>query len=328
MSPGNQDRKIDQTAQPESLELYLARNPYICYARIRGQVLAINKSPHQLYTILKGERAHMETSLHSANIAVNDISNPPQIHEIEQEIEEGEHHIHLPGPSYWPLLLSAAILVAVAGLLFIPDNPWLVIIAVPFVLIGILGWGLEDPMATTTHEAPTYTPKKPAPPAQQVLDKAHEVVERIVTFGSTAYSTHPIKVEIESDQGSEGIVLAIYGKTELQAQRQELEDALRSVDGVIDVKNFVIAEDEILTMAYKRLENLKAQGKLDGAQNISMLVENYILHLYGDVPNSKIKYTLEREMIGIPGVKVVVNHIGLNKDIPGNLGKTANKIGA
>jgi cytochrome c oxidase subunit IV/BON domain-containing protein len=271
----------------------------------------------------------METSLHGASIAVNDITSPPEIHEIRQEIEEGEHHIHLPGPSYWPLLLSIAILIAVTGLLFIPDNPWLVIIAAPFVLIGILGWGLEDPMGGTTHEAPPiHAPKKPAPPAQQVLDRACEVIESVVTFGSTAYSTHPIKIEIESDQGSEGIILAVYGKTELQAQRQELEDALRSVDGVIDVKNFVIAEDEILAMAYKRLENLEAQSKLDGAQNISMLVENYILHLYGDVPNSKMKYALEREMIGIPGVKVVVNHIGLNKDIPGNLGRTANKIGA
>lgn len=270
----------------------------------------------------------METSLHSADIAVNHISSSLEIHEIHQEAEEGEHHIHLPGPSYWPLLLSVAILVAVAGLLFIPDNPWVAIIAAPFVLIGILGWGLEDPMGIAPiHQGSTLKAKRPAPPAQQVLDRAREVVEGIVTFGSTAYSTHPIKVEIESDQGSEGVILVIYGKTELQAQRQELETALRSVDGVIDVKNFVLAEDEILPMAYKRLENLKAQGKLDGAKNISMLVENYILHLYGDVPNSKMKYTLEREMIGIPGVKVVVNHIGLNKDIPGNLGKTANKIG-
>ncbi len=270
----------------------------------------------------------METSLHSADIALNNITSSLQLREIHQEIEEEEHHIHLPGPSYWPMLLSIAILVAVTGLLFIPDNPWLVILAAPFVLIGILGWGLEDPMGTTTTQpALTNKPQKPAPPAQQVLDKAREVVERIVTFGSTAYSTHPIKLDIESDQGSEGVILVVYGKTELQTQRQELEDALRSVDGVIDVKNFVIAEDAILPMAYQRLANLTAQGKLDGAQHISMLVENYILHLYGDVPHSKMKYTLEREMIGIPGVKVVVNHIGLNKDIPGNLGKTANKIG-
>jgi hypothetical protein len=42
------------------------------------------------------------------------------------------------------------------------------------------------------------------------------------------------------------------------------------------------------------------------------------------VPDSKMKYALEREVVGIPGVRVVVNHIGLNKDIPGNLGKTRN----
>jgi hypothetical protein len=38
-----------------------------------------------------------------------------------------------------------------------------------------------------------------------------------------------------------------------------------------------------------------------------------------------MKYLLERELVGIPGVKVVVNHIGLNEDIPGNLGKTKNR---
>jgi hypothetical protein len=65
---------------------------------------------------------------------------------------------------------------------------------------------------------------------------------------------------------------------------------------------------------------------LEGAKNVMVFVENYILHIYGDVPSSSMKQLLERELIGIPGVRVVVNHIGLNKDIPGNLGKTRNKI--
>jgi hypothetical protein len=86
-----------------------------------------------------------------------------------------------------------------------------------------------------------------------------------------------------------------------------------------------VAEDEILNLAHRRIENMQSQGKLNGLQNLSLLVENYILHIYGDVPNMKIKSALERELIGIPGVRVIVNHIGLNKDIPGNLGKTANK---
>ena len=258
----------------------------------------------------------METSLHSANLAVDDLH---QSLEEYQETAEEEHHIHLPGPSYWPVLLSVAILFEVAGLMFIPDSPWLSIIAAPFVLIGILGWALEDPMAgDASSQQQSSLRALPVPPAQEIIDQARATVERIVTFGSTAYSTHPIKVELESDHGSEGVILALYGKVELNAQRQELYDALRLVHGVIDVKNFVIAEDEILPAAYKRIDNLKAQGKLDGAQNIEVLVENYILHIYGNVPNTKMKYALERELIGIPGVRVVVNHIGLNKDIPGN----------
>ncbi len=65
---------------------------------------------------------------------------------------------------------------------------------------------------------------------------------------------------------------------------------------------------------------------MEDAQEIRILVENYILNLYGIVPTTDMRMMLEREMIGIPGVRVVVNHIGLNEDIPGNLGRTRNKI--
>jgi hypothetical protein len=264
----------------------------------------------------------MDTTLHSVGLAVDNLE---QSAAISQEVEEAEHHIHLPNPSYWPLILSAAVLVEVTGLLFVPEGPWLSIIAAPFVLLGILGWGLEDPMAHPTNTEKHVHKDRPIRSAQEILDMANATLESVVTFGSTAYSTHPIKVEIEEDHGKDGVVLTVNGKVELATQRQEIYDALRSIDGVIDVKNFVVAEDEIEELANKRLENMQAQGKLDGAQNISLLVENYILHIYGDVPNTKMKYALERELIGIPGVRVIVNHIGLNKDIPGNLGKTANK---
>jgi len=105
------------------LALQVARNQHICYATVEDDLLAINKSPCQSYAILKGEQAHMETSLHSADIAVNNISSPLEIHGYTKRLKRERHHIHLPGPSYWPLLLSAAILVAVTGLLFIPITP-------------------------------------------------------------------------------------------------------------------------------------------------------------------------------------------------------------
>lgn len=264
----------------------------------------------------------METSLRSANLTVDELqASIGTNQEIEGEREE-EHHIHLPNPSLWPFILSTAILAVIVGLLSLPDMPWLSIIGAPFVLVGILGWGLEDPMGHgAAHSGPTLTPT-----TASIVEQAREITERTVTVSSTAWSTHPVKVEVESEGEGKGIVLALYGKVEMETQRNELEDTLRALPGVLDVKNFIVAEDSILNIANVRLENLRSQGKLEGATNLSILVENYILHLYGEVPASSMKFALEREMIGIPGVRVVVNHIGLNKDIPGNLGKTRNKI--
>ena len=264
----------------------------------------------------------METSLHSARLATDDLDSSL---EIDQVVAEEEPHIHLPNPSLWPLLLSVAILVAVAGLLFIPDSPWLSIIAAPFILVGIMGWALEDPMGSSdTREVPanSYRPSSLKP--SQVLDKARAIVEQTVTFSSTAYSTHPVKVELEGESPAGGVILALYGKVELVAQREAVTAALADLPGVADIKNSIVAEDEILQAGYSRIAGLQAKGKLEGASEISLLVENYILQIYGVVPDNNMKYALERELIGIPGVKVVVNHIGLNEDIPGNLGKTRN----
>src|SRR5438067_7322823 len=105
-------------------------------------------------TILGGERKLMEMSLSSTNLTEDEISASL---EHEQEDEEG-HHVHLPNPSLWPLILSAAILVGVAGLLFIPANPWITILAIPFILLGIMGWALEDPMAPLHEEIANYQP--------------------------------------------------------------------------------------------------------------------------------------------------------------------------
>lgn len=258
----------------------------------------------------------METFVHSTTLTADDLNMP-----LQAEAEE-EHHVHLPNPSLWPFFLSLAIIVTITGLLFIPANPWISIIGAPFVLIGIMGWALEDPMAPpydeTNNMRPGITP-------EEVLDMAHEVIDRTVTISSTAYSTHPITVEIDSVEG-EAVTLALYGKVELEAQRDELTERMSQLPNVVNVRNFVVAEDSILNAANARLDSLAEAGKLAGTRNISVLVENYILHLYGDVTKPETKSMLEREMIGIPGVRVVVNHIGLDTNIPGNLGRTRNKI--
>lgn len=265
----------------------------------------------------------METSLQGASLTEGEVHSSLDVHANAQGDEAG-HSIHLPGPSYWPFILSLAVIAAIAGLLFIPQNPWLTIIAAPFVVIAILGWGLEDPMAGG-HDKEGVENYQPNLTPEEVLEMARETVDRVVTISSTAYSTHPVRVELEDVQG-DTVALAVYGKVELEAQRDELEDALWQLPNVANVKNFVVAEDAILNLANARIASLQEKGKLSGSHNISVLVENYILHIYGDVPTPEMKLMLERELIGIPGVRVVVNHIGLNEDIPGNLGRTRNKI--
>jgi len=260
----------------------------------------------------------------------------------EGQIEEEEAHIHLPGPSLWPILLGAAILVVFVGVIMIGtpnhDNlsalaPWFIFIGLPLVLIGIMGWSLEDPHGKT-HGAHAKSSEyansfadaaitgKATVFAEQTLDQAEAVVEQTVTISSTAWSAHPVKVFVER----EGVVLSLYGKVELEAQKQEIEANVRQVPGVLDVMNFLVAEDELLNAVNTVIDNLKSSGKLEGATDLSVLVENGIVSLYGNVPNTSMKYLLEREISGIPGARVVINHIGLNKDIPGNLGKTTNRI--
>lgn len=261
----------------------------------------------------------MDATLHGANLAVDEVNSSVDIEETEIE---AHHHIHLPGPSYWPVILSIAILVTVTGLLFIPDAPWLTVIGAPFILVGILGWALENPMGTTEDvDVTKKVSGQPMSPA--VVDEVREAIERIVTFGSVAYSTHPIKVVLENDN----TVLSLYGKVELEAQRDKIDEVVHNLPGVGEVFNFIVAEDAILRLAYAKLDSLREKGKLEGARSLSVLVENYILNLYGEVPAIDMKYMLEKEMLGIPGVRVVVNHIGLNKEIPGNLGHTLNKVG-
>src|SRR5258708_38795888 len=69
---------------------------------------------------------------------------------------EEEGHIHLPNPSFWPIILSAALLLCMVGFLFIDSSPWILVIAIPIVLIAMLGLGLEDPMAPQEHAGRAY----------------------------------------------------------------------------------------------------------------------------------------------------------------------------
>jgi hypothetical protein len=121
----------------------------------------------------------MDSSLKSTNLTADDLTTSLNEHIEEAESAEEEHHIHLPNPSLWPFILSVAILVTIIGILFLPSNPWLSVVGAPFVLVGILGWALQDPMAASKGEY-IITPPAPSTVAarfligQEVLDKNGE----------------------------------------------------------------------------------------------------------------------------------------------------------
>lgn len=272
----------------------------------------------------------MDTSLQNTSLTEDEITQAVQ---EAEHTEEEKAHIHLPNGSLWPILLGVSILITMVGFVFINTVYWVVIIGAILVFISIMGWALEDPMASHEQKvkpgeyAATFEEAaisgKPTPLAAKVLQDAEDVVDQTVTVDTTAWSAHPVKVFVER----EGVVLSLYGKVELEEQKQEVEAALRKMPGVIDVMNFLVAEDELLNTVNAHIERLKAAGKLEGAKNLSVLVENYIVSLYGEVPNPEMKTMLEKEITGIPGARVVINHIGLDKDIPGNMGLTSNRIG-
>ena len=275
----------------------------------------------------------MDTSLQNTSLTEDEMTMPALAVQEAEHVEGEEAHIHLPNGSLWPILVGVAILVTMVGFLFINTVYWITIVGAVFVFIGIMGWALENPMDTHEEEvkpgeyAATFAEAaitgKPTPLAAKVLQNAEDVVDQTVTVDTTAWSAHPVKVFVER----EGVVLSLYGKVELEEQKQEVEAALRKMPGVLDVMNFLVAEDELLNAVNAHIESLKAAGKLEGAKNLSVLVENYIISLYGEVPNPEMKTMLEKEITGIPGARVVINHIGLDKDIPGNLGLTSNRIG-
>src|SRR6266487_3111888 len=205
----------------------------------------------------------METSLQNASLTASQLDDSLATGQIAEE----QHHIHLPNPSLWPFILSVALVVTLSGVLFFPTNPWLTVVAAPFVLVGILGWALEDPMAAPYDEAAEayrYV-YNPAITPHDVLEEAEELVDRVVTVSSTAYSTHPVKVEIDQVK-DDGVILPLYGKVELEARRHRRL-----------VRILAVSEVDRVEIPRSRGEHGRRTGLRDGAHKRRIVVENYSL---------------------------------------------------
>jgi len=95
-----------------------------------------------------GIQEHMDGSSQSASYTPEETNASLLEQQVEDEDEEeAAHHIHLPNPSYWPILLGAAIAITMIGLLTINVTVLIALIGLILVFICIIEWALEDPMA-------------------------------------------------------------------------------------------------------------------------------------------------------------------------------------
>ena len=68
----------------------------------------------------------------------------------EQEAN-ADHHIHMPSPSYWPMLLAGALSVIAIGLIY---APLFAIVGGVIVILAMFGWALEPSVAETSDFDP------------------------------------------------------------------------------------------------------------------------------------------------------------------------------
>jgi cytochrome c oxidase subunit 1 len=81
----------------------------------------------------------------------------------EQEAN-AEQHIHMPSPSYWPIILAFGLPIMAYGVIY---NIWLIVVGAAIVLLSMYGWGMEPATATPDD----YDP--PSPEGGTALEVAH-----------------------------------------------------------------------------------------------------------------------------------------------------------
>src|SRR5437763_9350211 len=94
----------------------------------------------------------MDTSLQNTSLTEDEMTMSAQGVQEAEHAEGEKAHIHLPNGSLWPVILGISILVTMVGFVFINTVYWITVIGAVFVFISIMGWALEDPMATHEEE--------------------------------------------------------------------------------------------------------------------------------------------------------------------------------
>ena len=74
---------------------------------------------------------------------------------LAQEEANADEHIHLPSPSYWPIVLALGLPIMAYGVIY---NILLIVVGGAIVLLAMFGWGME-PHTATDHDYDPPTPE-------------------------------------------------------------------------------------------------------------------------------------------------------------------------
>jgi len=70
---------------------------------------------------------------------------------VAEEEANADAHIHLPSPSYWPIILSTGMLVICYGVIY---NTLLLAAGAAIAVLALFGWALEPPTADDSEFDP------------------------------------------------------------------------------------------------------------------------------------------------------------------------------
>ena len=145
--------------------------------------------------------------------------------------------------------------------------------------------------------------RRPAPQPLQVSDahlaqRARRLVQRELALASMCQG-----VIAEVEQG----IVTLYGSVDTTWRKERLEALLRTLPGVRQVVNHLLAEEELAEQLQRHFQALLTAGTL--ARLPTILVEHQIVELSGEVATSEQRTLVEREALAVPGVRVVLNHL-------------------
>jgi osmotically-inducible protein OsmY len=101
----------------------------------------------------------------------------------------------------------------------------------------------------------------------------------------------------------------LSGLLETQEQFDAVFSAIKHTPGVRAVRSDVVVTEQIADFVAAAIDQMRAKGELDDSDDIEVLAEHQIVYLNGQVGTLKKKAAVEREALGVAGVRLVVNQL-------------------